>query len=83
MEKTTLKSYQSIIFCDNCKVCGNIIIDTYTGGINDTEVVLVTIVDGTHSCPGGKKGWRGGPEPTQEISATDMIWDFFKEHPRK
>ena len=62
---------------------GNIIIDTYSEGIDNTEVKLVTIVDGTHSWPGGKKGWPGGPEPTQEISATDMIWDFFKEHPKQ
>lgn len=62
---------------------GKIIVDIYHGGINNTEVTLVTIVDGTHSWPGGKKGWLGGPEPTQEISATDMIWDFFKDHPKK
>ena len=67
----------------NISESGNIIIDTYSGGINNTEVTLVTIVDGTHSWPGGKKGWSGGPEPTQEISATDMIWDFFKEHPKQ
>jgi len=67
----------------NISESGNIIIDTYRNGLNDTEVVLVTIVDGTHSWPGGKKGWSGGPEPTQEISATDLIWDFFKEHSKQ
>jgi len=67
----------------NISESGNIIIDTYSEGMNNTEVKLVTIVDGTHSWPGGKKGWQGGPEPTQEISATDMIWDFFKEHPKQ
>jgi polyhydroxybutyrate depolymerase len=59
---------------------GNIIIDTYSEGNDDTEVILVTIVDGTHSWPGGKKGWDNGPEPTQDISATVMMWDFFKDH---
>ncbi len=67
----------------NISQSGNIIIDTYGQGLNNTEVKLVTIVDGTHSWPGGKKGWLGGPEPTQEISATDMIWDFFKDHPKQ
>ncbi|KYK22634.1 hypothetical protein AYK25_02425 [Thermoplasmatales archaeon SM1-50] len=67
----------------NISESGNIIIDTYHDGLNNTEVKLVTIVDGTHSWPGGKKGWQGGPEPTQEISATDMIWDFFKEHTKQ
>ena len=67
----------------NVSESGNIIIDTYKEGLNNTEVRLVTIVDGTHSWPGGKKGWLAGPEPTQEISATDMIWDFFKNHPKQ
>lgn len=62
---------------------GNIIIDTYRNGSNNTEVKLVTIVDGTHSWPGGKKGWDDGPDPTQEINATDIIWDFFENHPKK
>jgi len=48
----------------NISESGNIIIDTYEEGIDNTEVKLVTIVDGTHSWPGGKKGWVGGPEPT-------------------
>lgn len=60
----------------------NIIIDTYTGGKNNTDVVLVTIQDGTHSWPGGQKGWENGDEPTMEISATDMMWKFFTNHPK-
>jgi len=44
---------------------------------------LVTLVNGTHCWPGGTKGWFGGPEPTQQISATDMIWEFFKHHPKQ
>ena len=67
----------------NISESGNIIIDTYSEGLNSTGVKLVTIVDGTHSWPGGKKGWVNGPEPTKEISATDMMWDFFKEHPKQ
>ncbi|VVB60708.1 Esterase PHB depolymerase [uncultured archaeon] len=61
---------------------GNIIMDLYAGGLNNTEVVLYTIVNGTHSWPGGKIGWRNGDVPTIEISATDLIWDFFKDHPK-
>jgi polyhydroxybutyrate depolymerase len=60
-----------------------IIVNTYSGGINDTELKLVCIVDGTHSWPGGQKGWKNGPVPTQEISATQMMWNFFKHHPKK
>lgn len=59
---------------------GNIIIDTYHDGLQNTEVVLVTIVDGTHSWPGGEKGRNQGDEPTSEINATNLIWEFFKNH---
>ena len=53
---------------------GNIIIRTYTDGDNGTDVVLYTIVDGEH-------GW---PRPNDMgISATDIIWDFFKSHPKQ
>lgn len=66
----------------NVSESGNIIIDIHSGGMNQTEVHLVTIVNGTHSWPGGQKGWKNGAEPCKEISATDMIWDFFKTHPK-
>jgi len=67
----------------NISANGNIITTTYSGGNNQTEVVLYTIVDGTHAWPGGKPGWFGGDEPTQDISATDLMWDFFVQHPKK
>ncbi|MDG6218831.1 MAG: PHB depolymerase family esterase [Candidatus Thermoplasmatota archaeon] len=64
----------------NISESGNIIIDTYHDGLQNTEVVLVTIVNGTHSWPGGEKGRNRGDEPTSEINATDLIWEFFKNH---
>jgi polyhydroxybutyrate depolymerase len=67
----------------NMSDSGNIIIDTYAGGSNYTMVRLISIVDGTHSWPGGEKGWDQGDTPTSEIKATDIIWEFFKEHPKK
>ncbi|MGC9554758.1 MAG: extracellular catalytic domain type 1 short-chain-length polyhydroxyalkanoate depolymerase [Thermoplasmatota archaeon] len=57
---------------------GNIVVDTYSGGINGTEVVLYTIVNGGHGWPGSSRGDR----PTQEISATQLMWNFFTKHPR-
>jgi polyhydroxybutyrate depolymerase len=66
----------------NVSESGNVIIDTYEGGDQNTAVTLVTIVDGTHSWPGGQRGWKNGDPPTQELNATDVIWDFFKEHPK-
>jgi polyhydroxybutyrate depolymerase len=58
---------------------GNIVQDIYRHGLNNTEVQLYTIVNGGHGWPGSDTGDR----PTKEISATELIWDFFKEHPKK
>ncbi|MBO3769793.1 MAG: dienelactone hydrolase family protein [Candidatus Brockarchaeota archaeon] len=45
---------------------------TYTGGLNNTEVVLYTITDGGHDI------WNSAGIPM-----TDLIWDFFKKHPKQ
>ena len=63
---------------------GNIVKDTYPGGKDSTEVVLYTIMNGGHAWPGGKLPvWANGDAPTSEISATDIMWRFFKDHPKK
>jgi polyhydroxybutyrate depolymerase len=64
---------------------GSIIKESYSGGKNGTEVVLYTIQDQGHAWPGGEKGRRFGnvDKPTNVISATDLIWEFFKKHPKK
>ena len=62
---------------------GNVIKDTYTGGTDGAEVVLYTIQDGDHSWPGAKEGAAQHGRTTTEISATELIWEFFKEHPGK
>lgn len=49
---------------------GNIIKTTYYGGVNGTEVVLYTIMNGTHS-------WT-----FSGISTTDLVWEFFSNHPK-
>jgi len=58
---------------------GNISQKIYRHGLNNTEVHLYTIVNGGHGWPGSDMGDR----PTQEISATELIWDFFKDHPKR
>jgi len=58
---------------------GNIITQTYANGTNGSEVVLYTVVNGGHE-------WFGGPEafwPPCEISATDLMWEFFEQHPKQ
>jgi polyhydroxybutyrate depolymerase len=62
---------------------GYIVKEVYSGGRNGTGVVLYTIVGGKHAWPGGKPGWLGGDVPTREISATDLMWDFFVSHPKQ
>ncbi len=58
---------------DQCKLTsrrepqGDIIRETFPGGDNKTEVALVTIQGQGHAWPG---------------SATDVIWEFFKNHPK-
>ncbi len=69
--------------CDTVPVKGgkeNIRKETYSNGKNGTEVVLYTIIGGTHSWPGGNRMSIFLDEPTYEISATDLMWDFFKKH---
>jgi polyhydroxybutyrate depolymerase len=60
---------------------GNIIHDTYTNCANGTAVELYAIKGEGHTWPGGKS-WLGGDPPTQEISATKVMWEFFKQHPK-
>jgi len=56
---------------------GQTIKETYSGGANGTEVVLYTLLYGTHDWP--------DPWVTTwlEISATDEAWEFFKSHPKQ
>jgi len=62
---------------------GNILHEVYSEGRDASEVELYTIKGGTHSWPGGVKWAKDAPEPTKEISATDVMWDFFIRHPKK
>lgn len=62
---------------------GRVIRETYRGGKDGSEVVVYTIRDEGHTWPGGKKGrYPGADEPTMEISATNLMWEFFKTHPK-
>ncbi len=56
---------------------------TYGPGKNGTEVILVEITGGGHTWPGQAPlvGFIG--RSTQDISANDLIWDFFQKHALK
>ncbi len=46
-----------------------------------TAVTLYTLQGEGHTWPGGTKWAFWADEPSREISATDVIWEFFKNHP--
>jgi len=53
---------------------GRIITKSYLNGKNGSEVVFVTYLDGGHE-------WF--KSPPYEISATDLMWEFFEQHPKQ
>lgn len=62
---------------------GNLIVDTYSGGRGGSEVILATIMNGRHAWPGAAgPGWPGGDRAASNISASDMMWEFFIKHPK-
>ena len=71
----------------NTSESGKIIRRTYTNGENGTEVILYTTVGGNHWWPGNPWTSRPGApwlvDTIQEISATDLIWEFFAAHPKQ
>lgn len=47
------------------------------------EVELLLVKDNGHVWPGGRAGSRRGDEPSSSLNATDIIWEFFKNHSRQ
>jgi polyhydroxybutyrate depolymerase len=47
-----------------------------------TAVALWTIEGGGHQWPGGASRWRNG-NTARDFDAAEVIWDFFKQHPRR
>ncbi len=71
----------------NISESGKIIERTYTNGEKGTEVILFTTVGGEHWWPGNPlNSAPAAPwlvDDIQEISATDLIWEFFETHPKQ
>lgn len=40
------------------------------------------VMDGGHAWPGGVRGSRRGDDPGDTLDATDLIWAFFRDHPK-
>jgi polyhydroxybutyrate depolymerase len=56
----------------------------YGPGANGAEVAVWSIQGGGHTWPGGRFGFLGKAvlgELTQDISANDLMWEFFQRHP--
>jgi polyhydroxybutyrate depolymerase len=62
---------------------GKVAVESYGGCAAGTAVTLYTLQDEGHTWPGGTKWAFWADEPSREISATDVTWEFFKEHPRR
>jgi len=59
---------------------GRVLLETYLNPQSGAEVVLYTVVDGIHGWPGGLPAALKAPQPIQQISATELILDFFQKH---
>jgi polyhydroxybutyrate depolymerase len=46
------------------------------------DIVLYSLDNGNHMWPGGREMPGKTEQPVQDISATDLMWAFFKAHPR-
>lgn len=55
----------------------------YGPGKDETEVILIEIENGGHTWPGEKSPISLIGKSTLDISANDLMWDFFQKHPMK
>jgi polyhydroxybutyrate depolymerase len=60
---------------------GSIVHAVYAACAQNATVELYTITDGEHAWPGGEAVSAQVGEPTMEISATPLMWEFFAAHP--
>jgi polyhydroxybutyrate depolymerase len=56
---------------------------TYGPGKDGSEVVLIVIDGGGHTWPGREPRIELLGESTTDISANDLMWEFFQKHPMK
>jgi polyhydroxybutyrate depolymerase len=56
---------------------------TWSGGKDGSEVVLIEIENGGHTWPSNAPIVAMLGKSTKDISANDMMWEFFQKHPMK
>lgn len=68
---------------DTAKDGTKVVRKTYGGGRDGAEVVLVVIEGGGHTWPGRQPLAQFLGQSTRNVSANDLMWDFFQKHPMK
>lgn len=68
---------------DTAKDGTTIIRTTYAPCADGAEVVLVAIEGGGHTWPGQEPPLRALGKSTKNVSANDLMWEFFEKHPMK
>ena len=56
---------------------------TYSGGKDGAEVVLIVIEGAGHTWPGREPGLKVLGKSSPNLSANEMMWEFFAKHPMK
>ncbi|MBK7392611.1 MAG: VCBS repeat-containing protein [Chloracidobacterium sp.] len=56
---------------------------TWSGCRDGSEVVLIEIENGGHTWPGNEPTVAMLGKSTKDISANDLMWEFFQKHPMK
>ena len=56
---------------------------TYGSGNDGAEVVQIVIEGGGHTWPGQEPRLKASGKSTKNISANDLMWEFFLKHPMK
>jgi polyhydroxybutyrate depolymerase len=61
---------------------GEVVAEKYINCKSGAEVIFYSILNGGHAWPGGEPlpEWIAG-YTTDEIDATELMWDFFQKHP--
>jgi polyhydroxybutyrate depolymerase len=66
---------------DQAKDGTKVLKKTFGGGRDGAEVVLVVIEGGGHTWPGRPLPERSLGKVTANVSANDVMWEFFERHP--
>ncbi len=56
---------------------------TFGPGTSGAEVVLIEVAGGGHTWPGRKAYFDFLGRSTSDISANEMLWEFFERHPQR